>query len=513
MAKSRDRRPKRRAADPRAARPASASGEGLRTLDGALAEANRLLAANRVDEAEAACRGRLEQAPNDVDAWHILGMIALRRGQIHDAIACHDRGLELAPGSIPHRCGRAKAQMMIGRFDEAMADYDGALRDDPACVQARVGRAELFERLGRFDEAEAIVTPLAERDPPVRAALLPAVTLRQRRGDHEGAEALAARGLAHADVPPALERLLLFARGSSLEKLGRHDEAFPVYARANRLFQQPFRAEDVRERFELIKRIWAADALGDLPRTAVEDERPIFVISMPRCGSTLVEQILAAHPRVHGAGEINEMMLRVQELGRAAGRGGDWPAFARTIGVDALEGAATRYLDAIGRLGGDAARVVDKNLQNFRLLGLIGQLFPKARAIWCRRDPMATCWSCWTLPLSPVVLPYTTDLANLGRYHRLYADLMRHWLEVQPIPVLEVTYESLVEDQEAVSRRIVDFAGLDWDDRCLRFHESGRKVATASYDQVRRPMYRSALQRYAPYARHLGPLRDALADD
>jgi hypothetical protein len=140
-------------------------------------------------------------------------------------------------------------------------------------------------------------------------------------------------------------------------------------------------------------------------------------------------------------------------------------------------------------------------------------ILPKARVIYCKRDPMSICFSCYQLPLSPIALPYSTDLGNLGLFYREYERLMQHWMEVLDIPIMPVQYEELVADQERISHDIIEFAGLDWDDACLRFYDSGRSVATASYDQVRQPIYKAAVERYRHYDAWLGPLREGLGTD
>jgi hypothetical protein len=288
------------------------------------------------------------------------------------------------------------------------------------------------------------------------------------------------------------------------------DRAFETFSRANELLRRPFSIGTVRHEFDRVMETFSRERLPALTPSSSDSELPIFVVSMPRTGSTLVEQILAAHPNVHGAGEIDDMMQRLRELPKEVGDGGAYPEVVERMDRRTADRLASRYLGRVRGLAPEAERIVDKYLQNFRLLGLIALLFPRARVIWCRRDPMDVCLSCWMLPLSPVALPYTTDLRDLGLYHREHDRLMRHWLDVLELPILEVSYEDLVADQERVSRAIVAFAGVAWDDACLRFHESKREVATASYDQVRRPIYTTAVRRHERYAAHLGRLREGL---
>jgi hypothetical protein len=229
---------------------------------------------------------------------------------------------------------------------------------------------------------------------------------------------------------------------------------------------------------------------------------------MMRSGTTLTEQILASHPQVHGAGELR---LFGQITDVLAERLGPEP-YPECVGR--LDVALARPLaeDHLGRLrdrGGVARRVVDKMPDNYLHLGLIATLLPKARIVHCVRDPIDTCLSCYFQNFAGL-FPFKHDLRHLGAYCREYQRLMQHWRQVLPVPVLELNYEALTAAPEAVSRRLVEFCGLEWDDRCLRFHETDRPVRTASMLQVRRPMYRSAVGRWKRYEKHLGPLIEAL---
>jgi hypothetical protein len=249
--------------------------------------------------------------------------------------------------------------------------------------------------------------------------------------------------------------------------------------------------------------------MASLPRSSVPSELPIFVLGMPRSGTSLVEQILARHTEVHGAGELNEVggiaRLVAQKYCQIDGYSG----FARSINTNELDTLATDYLNLLREKGGGAKRVVDKMPSNYMYLVLINLLFPDARVIHCCRDARDTCLSEYFQDFGGD-LPYTYDLASAGAAHVQYQRLMAHWAKVLDIPMLDVNYEELVADQESVSRKMVAFCGLEWQDGCLRFYESGRQVATRSYDQVRRPMYNSSVEKWRHYAKHLGPLFDAL---
>ncbi|MEE8444459.1 MAG: sulfotransferase, partial [Alphaproteobacteria bacterium] len=239
---------------------------------------------------------------------------------------------------------------------------------------------------------------------------------------------------------------------------------------------------------------------------ASDSEIPVFIVGMPRSGTSLIEQILASHPEVAGAGELMFLGEAVGRLRREA----DYPAapppaLARDV--------ANGFLERLARAGGDARRITDKMPSNFMHAGLIAMLFPGARIIHTRRDPADTCLSCFFQNFAGTSLAFSYDLADLGHYYRQYSRLMEHWRQCLPDRpgLLEVDYEKLVGHQERESRRLIEFLGLDWSDSCLSFHETKRVVTTASHSQVRQPVYRTSVGRWKRYGDRLAPLLKSLA--
>jgi hypothetical protein len=256
---------------------------------------------------------------------------------------------------------------------------------------------------------------------------------------------------------------------------------------------------------EAVARVFTPALLAGAVADDESSDLPVFVIGMPRSGTTLVEQILASHPDIHGAGELGTM-------GRLAAAIKP-PGFpAAVCGLDAADRAAIgrRYLDRVRPLAAGRSRVVDKMPGNFVFAGLIRLALPRARIIHCRRDPVDTCLSCYQR-LFLGEQGFTYDLGELGRFYRSYLRLMAHWRQMMPPDrFIEVDYEEVVDDVEGQARRLIDFCGLEWNESCLEFHRNERQVRTASVNQVRQPIYRGSVGRWRRHEAHLGPLLAAL---
>jgi hypothetical protein len=292
-----------------------------------------------------------------------------------------------------------------------------------------------------------------------------------------------------------------------LDDAGRFDEAFGLYEHANSLILQMRRAVGAHHDGDLLSsRVDRSIATFTpnffaLTRDWGEaSELPVFIVGMPRSGTTLVEQVASSHPDVFGAGELRDMANIASAI-----TSDQWQ---RSM----IASAAGEQLDRLRARGGSALRVIDKMPSNVGRMGLIATLFPSARVIFCRRDPRDTCLSCFFQRFSDGNL-FSFDLAQCGRYHVQTDRLIAHWLNVLPLRMLQVQYEDLVTDLEGASRRIIDFLGLSWNPACANFHRTERTVQTASDWQVRQPIYTRSIGRWRNYERHLGPLLVALGLD
>jgi hypothetical protein len=299
-------------------------------------------------------------------------------------------------------------------------------------------------------------------------------------------------------ISSADQRMLRFALANLCDKAKQYDRAFGHAIIANRL--KNIRYDHNAEQMEVnrLKAVYAATAIASLPRSSIRSELPVFIVGMPRSGTSLLEQILSCHSKVYARGESTDITNLAAGIPY-------YPDGVRNLTQEKLDTLAGTYLQRLREMTSSATRVTEKLPGNYMHLGLISQLFPGARVLHCQRDPRDTCLSNYFIDFG-TGLNFAYDLESLGLAYKAYQELMEHWKTVLPIPILDVRYEELVADPRTWVKTILDFCGLEWEDACLDFHKSKRQAVTASYDQVRKPLYKSSVARWKPYARHLEPV-------
>lgn len=459
--------------------------------------------------AEALCREALAARPDDPRAWGLLARALVDQGRADDGVAALRRQVALSPGDAGAHANLGRVLGDLERAPEAEAAYDRALALAPDLRPALVGKAAARSRQGDHEAAFKLLAPLlAAGVHDLRAACTFSQAARSLKRAEAGLPYLE-RVLAEPGLSPQQRAGVDYERGHVLDALGRYADAFAAIARANAAFVPPPGPDPYVEVMERVTAYFDADRLAGLPRATVASDLPVYIVGMPRSGTSLVEQILASHPRVHGAGELGLIPAIATRLNAEAPDGRGYPERLGSLDPARLDGLARELLDHLRAMAPGKARVTDKMPHNFIHLGLLAMLVPGARVIHCLRDPVDTCLSCFFQDFNDPH-PYAADLARLGRHYRAYRDLMDHWARLAPLPMLTVRYEDLVADPEAGSREMVAFCGLEWDPRCLEFHRSRRPVPTASRFQVQRPVYGTSVARWRRYAPHLGPLLDAL---
>jgi len=473
-----------------------------------LARAQQLRASGRHAEAAAIAKSVLERQPGNPRALHILGASLLSVGSPISALPHLRKAAKIASNVPPVLFSLSQTLSQLGRLEEAHEPLDRALAANPGDQLCIAAKSDLLISQGRHEDAAALLEPPIAAGAPMPPVVLAFCRIAARLGRQREAIDLIRGSLKNPSIAHANRVLLHFRLGELLDGLGEYEEAFAAYREGNRLHAPPFDSDAHSEAIDRVIASWTREALAAAPRANVRDDRPVFIVGMPRSGTSLVEQILASHLRVTGLGERPDVRRFVFQRAR---KGPDRvPMFESPDQVtgDMLEELAGSYAEPWAEHP-EAARCTDKLPDNFLYLGLISLAFPGARIVHCRRDPLDTCLSCYFQHFGGSC-PYIYDLERLGRFYVDYARLMEHWERTLDLPTHTVRYESLVEDPERETRRLVEFAELEWDDACLRFHESARAVNTASNEQVRRPVYRSAIGRHRHYDAHLEPLRRAL---
>ena len=479
------------------------NGEALYNLGNALLDARRFEAAR--ESLDAACRALPAHAPshnNLADALRELG-------RLNDAAASLRRAIEIDPDYARAHYNLGNVLRLLDRPDEALAHYRRALELDPDDAQAAANIGNLAMERGDGGEAERWYDRALAIDPG------DAETYRFLSRVHrfDAADPLITRMtdlLARNGLPEAKAMHLAYALAKAYEDSGRYDDAFAMMERANRIIRSSldYRIERDEALADEIIRCVDANYLAERTGSGGETTAPIFVIGMARSGSTLVEQILAAHPAVYGAGEVNFLRPALFD-GFDPKRGETLSGFlSAQSGSDfARRGAA--YRERLSARGAGTRRSADKNLFNFWHIGLIRLMLPQARVVHCVRDPLDCCVSIYKTYFVGN-LPFSYDLTELGRYYWSYDRMMAHWRSLLPDFVLDLSYEALVGDQEGESRRLLEFCGLDWDAAVLDYPKAERSVITASAAQVREPIFTSSVGSWRRYDAHLGPLIEAL---
>lgn len=417
------------------------------------------------------CERVLQLTPDSAEANWFYGEIYNLQGNASKAIQAFEKAISFQPGMLEAHNSLGLVFSQTGEFDKALAYFDAALRIAPNSIEIRYNHS-LIQDAGyaafAVDEIESL--------------------------------------LKQSDGSPAQQIPLYFSLGGLYEKQGEYNKAFDSYAKGNRLKRTDFQRAKFDRLVDDQIRYFTREYFQGTRHSDVDSEQPLFIVGMPRSGTTLVEQILSSHPRVHGAGERLTIPSFIDELSRQ----GTVP-FTQGLENTDFAALAQTYLDEVRIPDGNIIRTTDKLPANFLYLGFIALLFPRARVIHCQRHPLDTCLSCYFQNFEPLQ-PYADDLESLGYYYLTYRRIMDHWHRVLPLRMLTLRYEDLVGQQEYWTRELVTFSGLEWHDSCLRYRENRRMVKTASSWQVRQPIYQSSIGRWKNYQSQLAQLTGILED-
>lgn len=443
--------------------------------------------------------------PESIEFRFNLGL-ALRDLQLHHgAVDCFSRNLQAHPDHLPSLLQLGVSLRDIDRLQESLEVFQRAAALNPHDFDIYKYLAVTHVDLAHIDEAIRCWEKALEIDPECSLAHLRLSHLRKDRHDIAGMTALYEKAKKNID-----KINLAFGLGKALEDSGSYDQAFRYLLEGNQLKRRQFRysIDEWRDFFAKLQRIFSADFLKGFQDAGVEDDTPIFIVGMPRSGSSLVEQILASHPQVFGAGELKLLpSLCAQGAQR---RRQPFPDYFRDLRGSEWRELGEEYLQALRQRSADAARITDKMPQNFRFLGVISIILPRAKIVHCSRHPLDNCWSIYK-NLFAEGHPYAYDLSELGKFYSYYHALMRHWNEVLPGRIYNLSYEQLVGDPQGEIAALLEFCNLPFDQRCVDFHRSERAVDTMSAAQVKRPINSDSVERWALYKDHLAPLSRELS--
>jgi tetratricopeptide (TPR) repeat protein len=434
------------------------------------------LTANRLPAAETTFRELLRLEPQNAQNWSALGSVYIRLLRQEEALSAYEEAARLEPAQTGFRLAIGHVNKSLGRRAQCEASYRECLRLDPAAAEAYWSLADLKNYL--FSDAEL-------------AAMQDLLT-----------------------SPARTDRAQLhFAIARALEQRERYAEAFNHYAEGNALRRKtaPFSIETFEAKSRRIAACFDAEFFRARAAAGDPDPAPIFIVGLPRSGSTLVEQILASHSQVEGTMELHNILAMVRELDHLDADRDGYPEKARTLSADELTGLGRRFIEETAALRSGKPRFVDKMPNNFSHVGLIHAILPNAKIIDARRHPMDACFSTYKQHFAEGQ-SFSYDLGDLGRYYRCYLALMDHWDEVLPGKVFHLQYEQLIRDPEGVIRSLLEHCGLPFEAATLNFHQTDRPVRTASSEQVRQPLYASGVGYWKRFEAALEPLRASLGD-
>ncbi len=502
----------------------------------------------RLEEAEHALKKAITQNPRYVEAHNNLALLYQAQKKEVDALRILGDALKFAPNNPQTLLITARIQNRRSNYTAAEQATRAALKSDPDNAEALTLLGQVLHETDRYDEAIEVLEKAVklQADSPealnfygvalksvgrldeAREYILKSLRLNDSMYgayanlndlvdfSKDVGEELFNRmdAIFEASTNLEAEQLLPlhFAYAKALEDRGQHAKALDHYIVGGRMkrAQLEYKEDETFGFFDAICEAFPKEVFANRKFAGIQDERPVFIVGMPRSGSTLVEQILSSHPDIYGAGEVKYLSRALGQLRDRFPSLQKYPQMMEKITPAQLEIVAKNYLTALTAGVGDAKRVTDKLLTNYFFVGLIHLLYPKAKFIHTARDPVDTCLSGFT-KLFKDDMPHSYELGELGRYYRKYREIMAYWEKVLPKGTIKtVVYEDVVADTEKEAKELIAFLGLDWDDKCLAFHKSDRPVKTASVAQVRKPIYKTAVKRWKKYGAGLKPLADAI---
>ncbi len=469
--------------------------------------------AGRLAEAIARYEQILSLKPDLPEVHNNMGLALAELGRLDEAVEAYRRAIALRPDNPEALCNFGVALADLDRCDEAEAKFRRAIALDPGFAGAYNNLGLILKETGRAVEAGRAAEQAIRLSPKNASYYDNLAAVRSFAAGDRYVTALEALAADAASLSAVNRMHLHFALAKAYEHLGRSESAFRQLLAGNALKRAQIAYDEAATlaSMDRTRALFTREFIKDRQGSGEQSAVPLFIVGMPRSGTTLIEQILASHPEIFGAGELRLFEQAADAIGDALPLSPPFPEMVLDMSAERFRTLGARYLDKLVQRAPGAARITDKMPANFLFAGLIHLALPNAAIIHAIRDPLDTCASCFAVHFTRGQ-PHTYDLAELGRYYRHYRALMAHWHRVLPPGrIIDVHYEELVGDLEGVARRIIAHCGLAWDARCLDFHRTERSIRTASATQVRQPIYKSSVGRWRRYENFVGPLVAELA--
>lgn len=485
---------------------------------------------------------QIQVKPKDAQAHFELAILLEKEGDNARAMQSYERVMKLAPKAVEpylrlatmhaniHALAKAvmimkkaakasprdpKVHFTLGLYEEARSNVKSAAKHFEKALElksdyfpAQASLAATYIYMGKSDAALDILNRLLELpEPPFRAlSVFPRIA---RKYDQvPRAITLLENALKSNDLTDQMRADLEFSLGGLFDHQKTFDTAFSYYQKANEHKQEAYDPASYAKWNKHLRTVYSSVSLASLPSSGNEDQTPVFIVGMPRSGTSLLEQIICSHPRAAGAGELLYIQESIDRLGANFQK--RYPTVMPEVPAKVIKQEAGNYLKLLRDVDSKASIVTDKMPGNFLHLGYIQQLFPKAKVIYCKREAMDNCLSNYFQNYGSGH-SYSYNLAHMGHYYREHDKLMAHWKSVLDIPIMQVNYEDVVDDLRGTVEQVLEFIGLPWDDACENFYKVKRSVNTNSYDQVRQPLYKKSVARWKNYDGHLGELQNALS--
>lgn len=468
-----------------------------------------LLALEKHQPALNAFETALHLRPDYPEAYQGIARLWKELNEFEKAEQAARKSLELDPEMVEGYATLGSIYISMGYPDRAKELFERALKLDPENSSGIMGLGNIYVEEGKFKEAEALFSKVVDTPTERAGALFSIVQTKKIKPGDELIAALEAEAKDIDKLPESKAMYLHFALGKVYDDIGDSDHAFPHFMAGCALKRKKlvYDANERDDNFKRIAQVFSREFIEKNRGHGDSSDLPIFVLGMPRSGTTLTEQIIASHPDVFGAGELFDLINLVHR--KQDPKAPDFPESVKNLNFAEI---GRKYVDGLRVRDAKAKHITDKMPVNFMHVGLIYLALPGAKIVHVNRNPLDTCISCYTR-LFAHNQNQTYELNELGRYYRAYNTLMKHWREVLPKDSFyDLQYEALVDNTEEEAKRLIAYCGLEWDDSCLAFHEHKRNVRTASVHQVRQPIYKTSVARWKKYEKFLGPLIDGLGD-